>query len=308
MKRNKYKSRLKPTRRNLIAKYAARAEEVLKKAEQSVSRAKQQGKYVRYEEWLDYGRRNINNILKKQRYTDKDVEFVKEMSSRTYYDLIKIEDTTYGKQRISGAKTANTVNKSLRTAVEIYPVRNEVYTNYLEPLMQTLLDDDDYLPNAGDENEFFKVSPNYTGKEEELYKFVEFKQIPNDNDEAQQWAESINDLDWSSWENYQKRLDDINHRKYLSNIGSTPDNVRGIDVAIESLMNSSAAWHIAAKNTDDSNQAKQNWLELRQVVSNAQLHGDSDLFNQVMNMIEHETDLDIIINVVDSAIVGMIRS
>lgn len=307
MKRKQYKSRLKPTRQNLIAKYAARAEDVLRKAEQSVSRAKQQGKNVRYEEWLDYGRRNINNILKKQRYTDKDVELIKEMGSRTYYDQIKIEDTTYGRQRISGAKTANTLNKSLKTAVEIYPVRNQAYTNYLEPLMQTLLGDKDYLPEARDENEFFKVSPNYTGKPEELYKFVEFKQIPNDNDKAQQFAESINLLDWSSWENYQKRLDDINHRKYLSNIGSMPDNVRGIDVAIESIINSSAAWHIVGKDVP-YNQLKSNWLELRQAVSLVKLHGDDDLLNQVMNMIEHEVDFNIIINFIDNAMMNIMRS
>ena len=199
-------------------------------------------------------------------------------------------------KNLVGNENAQEVNEALAYASSVYGGNNQ-YTMYLKSLMKNLTGDMSYKPQAGDENKYFKISDDYTGKEAELFKYVEFKSIPDD---YAQDVEAIQDLDWSSSENYYSHLADIAHQKYVSNLGSMNITPQIID-NLEQIMNSSAAWHIACRWTDDSEQAKSNWLSIFDAGQKA-LNTSSDIFNSFCQMIRNEEDISVILDTVDDLI------
>lgn len=191
---------------------------------------------------------------------------------------------------------ANSVNEALAYASSVYGGNNE-YTQYLKSLMKNLVNDMSYKPKAGDDNEYFKVSEDYTGKDAELFKYVEFKKIP---DEYSQDVEAIQDLDWSSSENYYSHLADIAHQQYKSNLGGKDVEPQVVD-RLEQIMNTSAAWHIASKWTDDSEQVQAYWQALFDAGSMA-LNTSSAIFDSFCQMVRNEEDISTILETVDDLV------
>lgn len=295
-------------RKRQLLTLSQKALKLNRETEARIDAYKKKGYTIENENYIRDTYSRILKILSKSRPTATDVQMMKEFASASQYDYVKVDSKRYMDIRKSGRREAKKINKALQTAVEIYPVRNEYYTKYLEPMMADLVDNQKYIPKAGDENEYFKISPNYTGKRAELYKFVEFKQLPTDNEEIMQYSEEILDLDWSSYANYEKKMEDINHSRYMKNLGITDEKkLTKTMIAMEQLMNSSAAWRIASKNVEDSAQAKANWQMLYNAVEEMTDAGDRGLIDTVLTMIDNEEDLDIILNEIDTGITNMIR-
>lgn len=191
------------------------------------------------------------------------------------------------------------LNEALQYASSIYGGNSE-YTKYLIPLMRQLMGDD-YLPEAGDKTTYFTISKDYTGNPNELFRYVHFKTIPR----GTEYVEKILELDWSSPENYYSHLADINAQRYSSNLtdsGFTPEVIN----LLEHIMNTSAAWRIAKRNAQDSDQVKSNWLTLFSTAQEAQGAG-SNVMNKFVQMVMNEEDLGIIMQTIDTMIYSAVK-
>lgn len=193
------------------------------------------------------------------------------------------------------------INAALDYAESVHGGFSE-YGQLLKSLMKNLLNDDSYQPGkdpSKDDNEYFKIDPQYTGKTAELFKYVTFKKVP---DAYLQDIEAIEELPWSSEENYQERLAEINEKIYTANI-----NELDIDIApamidrLFTIMQSSAAWHIASKWTSDSDQVQANWEALYRAGDMA-FNTDSKIFDAFVQMVRNEAELDDILTYVDDEI------
>ena len=187
------------------------------------------------------------------------------------------------------------LNEALQYASSIYGGNSE-YTKYLIPLMRQLMGDDEYIPEAGDKTTYFTISKDYTGNPNELFKYVHFKTIPGDTS----YVDAMLDLDWSSPENYYSHLADINAKKYASNLAKSDIEPQVIDM-LEHIMNTSAAWSIAKRNAQDSEQVKENWLSLFNTAQDAQNAG-TDVMDVFVQMVMNEDDLKTIMQTIDSKI------
>lgn len=192
------------------------------------------------------------------------------------------------------------LNEALQYASSIYGGNSE-YTKYLIPLMRQLMGDDEYIPEAGDKTTYFTISRDYTGNPNELFKYVHFKTIPGDTS----YVDAMLDLDWSSPENYYSHLADINAQKYASNLADSDIEPQVIDM-LEYIMNTSAAWRIAKRNAQDSEQVKDNWLALFNTAQDAQNAG-TDVMNKFVQMVMNEDDLNLIIQTIDSTIYSALK-
>lgn len=192
------------------------------------------------------------------------------------------------------------LNEALEYASSIYGGNSE-YTKYLIPLMRQLMGDDEYIPEAGDKTTYFTISRDYTGNPNELFKYVHFKTIPGDTS----YVDAMLDLDWSSPENYYSHLADINAQKYASNLADSDIEPQVIDM-LEYIMNTSAAWKIAKRNAQDSEQVKDNWLALFNTAQDAQNAG-TDVMNKFVQMVMNEDDLNSIIQTIDSTIYSALK-
>lgn len=186
---------------------------------------------------------------------------------------------------------ADKLNEALNVASEIqknFPHGNGEYAKYLEPLMKHLTG---YMTD--EDNEYYTIYGDVENKNK-LYENVRFNELPADDMKVQQYVEKILELDWSSYENYADRYYDIQHNIYTSNITNEKFedvvDTRYIET-LESLMNTSAAWHIATRNAPDSEQAQSNWVDLYNAASIAQRNGNEDVIRQ---LIRNEVDLDTI--------------
>lgn len=191
------------------------------------------------------------------------------------------------------------LNEALEYASSIYGGNSE-YTKYLIPLMRQLMGDD-YLPEAGDKTTYFTISKDYTGNPNELFRYVHFKTIPR----GTEYVDKMLELDWSSPENYYSHLADINAQRYSSNLTDSGFTPEVIDL-LEYIMNTSAAWRIAKRNAQDSDQVKSNWLTLFSTAQEAQGAG-SNVMNKFVQMVMNEEDLGIIMQTIDTMIYSAVK-
>jgi hypothetical protein len=191
------------------------------------------------------------------------------------------------------------LNEALEYASSLYGGNSE-YTKFIIPLMRQLMGDD-YLPEAGDNTTYFTISKDYTGNPNELFRYVNFKTIPR----GTEYVDKILELDWSSPENYFSHLADINAQRYESNLTDSGFTPQVIDL-LEHIMNTSAAWRIAKRNAQDSDQVKSNWLTLFSTAQDAQEAG-SDVMNKFVQMVMNEEDLGIIMQTIDTMIYNAVK-
>lgn len=156
-----------------------------------------------------------------------------------------------------------------------------------------------YEAKAGDSNEYFEISSDYSGKETELFKYINFKKLPE--------SKKVNDLtarilsnDLASEENYRRAQERIHQKAYNTFTSKNKLDVLDDKKAqmLYDIMNSSAAWHIAQQHAHDSNQVSEKWVELFNHVKNV-VDSDSTLLDDIVRMIDNEDDIDTIINFVD---------
>lgn len=249
----------------------------------SVNKQKAKDKHVLTDAEIEaYEQKQINELKKAQTNLKREITRRENKAIKDYVE----------------AQNADKVNDSIDYASSLYGGNTE-YTSRLLPLMRDLLDNQQYQPKPGDENQYFKISTDYTGQKAELFKYVEFKKIPEKFDKD---VEAIEEMDWSSPENYYEHLADINNQKYMSNVNQMdiPVTPQVID-ALSQIMNTSAAWSIAGKWTSDSDQVQQNWMALFDAGQKA-LNTDNNVFDRFIQMIRVEEDLSYILEEVDNLV------
>ena len=181
---------------------------------------------------------------------------------------------------------ARKLNDALDIASDIqknFPHGNGEYAKYLEPLMKALVGSDIDVVNP-----YYDLA-DYRGNKNFLYEYVRFEYLPVDNPKVLQYVQKILDLDWSSYENYADRYLEIKENIYDSNTSEITDIDIDMVSILEGIMNTSAAWHIAQRGANDSEQVKSNWVELFNIASDAYKWGLGD---KVRQLIRNEVSLD----------------
>ena len=180
---------------------------------------------------------------------------------------------------------ANKLNDALNIASELqknFPHGNGKYAAYLEPLMKHLTD---YKDDS--DNEYFTV---YQDRNKNfLYEDVRFHALPYDDPKVRQFVDKILELDWSSYENYADKYQDIRQSIYESNVfgdGDIDEDLKDYEMnmfmELENIMNSSASWHIASLPGLESDQVKARWSQLYNIGKDAVQFGVKDLFRRMV--------------------------
>lgn len=205
------------------------------------------------------------------------------------------------------------LNAALDYASDKFGNRNDYAINLLpiigEMTSEEFMDNLMKNPTAyiGD-YEHFTISDDFDGNLNNLFKYITFKDIPPEVDDR--YVNNILGLDWSTPEAYNNHIQEINHKIYESNLAG-----QGLDIAtpyyvmLESVMQSSAAWHIAQKSAYDSEQSKSNWLDLYTAGMEASdlSNSNPEIWDKFVQMIENEADMNTIINEIDKAITAAMK-
>ena len=228
---------------------------------------------------------------------------IKEKVAKVFKNKSRFKQEHIEQVRPNKVNQAEKLNKSLQYAKTTHS-RYEEYFKNLDPIMSELMGYD-YKPQPGDENQYFKIDEEYDpNKMTELFKHIEFKNLP-DNQDIEYRVEAIENLPWSSEENLQKHKEDIARRSYLSNIASADRIDYYIVDTLEAIMNSSAAWRVASRDVYPSDQAKDQWTTLYKCMSTA-YKNDSKLFDRMYQMIMNEDDFQEILNVFEEGMYKML--
>lgn len=223
---------------------------------------------------------------------------VKALTSQTHLEPIPRNQTV---------ENATKLNKALDYASDKFGNRND-YSKYLIPLLKNLDPKFDMKkPKPGDYNGF-KISDDYDGNPNNLFKYTDFETIPTDDPTVEAYMQQILDLDWSSPENYEKHMADINKSIYESNVASlgvAPGSQ--FFMILETVMQSSSAWRIAARNADDSDQVKANWELLYTTGATALSEKDTSIYDTFVQMVFNGDDLDNIVDKIDEMIYKAVK-
>jgi len=208
---------------------------------------------------------------------------------------------------------AEKLNAAMEYASDKFGNRND-YSKYLFPLIGEMTDEDfmktlmtDPKSTIGDYKDF-TIDVDFDGNLNNLFKYIHFKNIPPEVSDS--YIENIIGLEWSTPEAYNNHVQEINSKIYESNLAG-----QGLDITapyymmLESVMQSSAAWHIAQRNAPDSDQVKKNWLDLYSAGMEASdlSNSNPEIWDKFVQMIENETDMNTIINEVDKAITAAMK-
>ena len=222
-------------------------------------------------------------------------------------ELLEIEDE---KRELTQVEK---LNAALDYASDKFGNRNDYAINLLpiigEMTSEEFMDNLMKNPTAyiGD-YEHFTISDDFDGNLNNLFKYITFKDIPPEVDDR--YVSNILGLDWSTPEAYNNHVQEINHKIYESNLSG-----QGLDIStpyyvmLESVMQSSAAWHIAQKSAYDSEQSKSNWLDLYTAGMEASdlSNSNPEIWDDFVKMITNEESLDVIIKEVDKAITAAMK-
>lgn len=202
-------------------------------------------------------------------------------------------------------KTVKTLNDAFDFAATKYGGSSQ-YAMDLSRLLQQVKGIG-YIPKPGEDNEFFSIDPDYTGNMNELFRYIHFKKLP-DTDKIDKIVENIMSNDLSSPENYERKQMEIQQKRFetlTDSLGLDRSWGNKADILFD-IMNSSAAWHIAAEGAYDSEQTKDNWSELYGYVKDAINSEDDDLLDMVIQMIENEESFNTIVSYVDTELYKML--
>ena len=157
---------------------------------------------------------------------------------------------------------------------------------------------------AGVNNEYYSISPNYKPSTDYLQNAVTFKKLPLDtlkqllrNTRLSQAGEEAYSEDWHSrsYDTLLNRLKDEDER--FENISK---DTMG---KLKRVMNTSQAWNISKKNAKDSDQTLENWTAIYTAAEEANKK-DADALDNILTMIENESSMGEIISYTNSIIGG----
>lgn len=298
------KENITTKRKRILANLSQKALKLNNEAEARINEYERQGYYIENKDYIAQERARILKILSKSKPTQNDVDLMREYSHVSEYDNIRIGGQKYGDIRL-GRITPNKqkdlalrINQATSKAESLYAGGLTDYANMIEPILISL-EGDDYIPEAGDETKFFKIADDYTGNRGDLFKYIEFKQLP-DTEEFNESTEAIENLNWSSQENYDQWMSGVNKKRLGTIMGI--DITENQDYIINSLfeiLSSSTAWYICIRATEDSDQRKQYMKDLFNAGEEIISTGDNRKIDQFKTMIENGEDLFVILGQVD---------
>lgn len=197
---------------------------------------------------------------------------------------------------------ANKLNKEFDFAETKLKAGSEEIASQLFPMLFTLSGTYD-IKEWKKGNQYFKLDESYNGNRYQLFQYIKFKEIP-DNEDTLRYLKQIEKMPWMSEKQYNKfekewrnkSYKTLSKNKYLNDIDFENYYV------LEQVMNSSPAWKLATRSALESDQVMERWKELYNVMSEA-YNTDDGLFDwayqQIMN---GKRSLNWLINAIDDEI------
>lgn len=250
-----------PSRYNLsLDEQIARMESIVKKSKQPTQQVKQPVESNKLEvdfiddiELQEYEDEIVRQLFKEQANIKRQITRRENKAAKEYAEAWQPDEVRRAEELNEALDTATVLQKGFKHG-------NGKYTQFLEPLM-------DKLKQLGYEYDF----DDSEGKNF-YYKNVRFNELPDDPD-VNFYVRKILELDFSSLDNYHKMLSENAASAYIANVFGSKKSPGVEDatnwVALSQYMNSSAAWAIAKKNAPDSDQIKDNWIELYSIGNRA---------------------------------------
>lgn len=250
-----------PSRYNLsLDEQIARMEKIVKKNNESKPQVKPTAESNKLEvdfiddiELQEYEDEIVRQLFKEQANIKRQITRRENKAANEYAEIWQPDEVKRAEELNEALETATVLQKNFKHG-------NGKYTQFLEPLM-------DKLKELGYDYDF----DNADGKNF-YYKNVRFNELPDDPD-VNFYVRKILELDFSSMDNYHKMLSENAASAYITNVFGTGKSA-GVDdasnwIALSQYMSSSAAWAIAKKNAPDSDQVKENWVELYSIGNRA---------------------------------------
>ena len=204
-------------------------------------------------------------------------------------------------KELNEALNAEELNRDLKHASSVLK-GSEKIANYLTPIVMNLYGSNHIIqPEEG--NDYYKVSKNYNGDPNELFRYITFFKLPEDN-AIQNYTELIEQDPHATPQQYKEFKKQWAKKIYKTN---TKNLSLSQTEELEFIMNTSAAWHIAERSAYDSEQALERWNTLYDYVQSAYATGDTKLFDKVISWIENEKSLNSIINKIDDELFKLLK-
>lgn len=246
-------------------------------------------------------RKSIQSIQRK--LGSKDIKIAKDIKVKSKYKPIKFNTEKQQaklQRKINAKEKAARINDVFKSSL---PRSHKwKYNPWLAELVQSTLPPGTSVFDIrkGDKNKYFEVDRNYDGDVQKLFEHIKFKTVPQTGVDVA--VEKI----INAPEDYEEKMNKAQSRAFATNLKNL--NMTGdIYFALEDIMNTSAAWNIAAQNAFDSDQVQHNWQMLFDTVTQAKETGNSQLFDEILRDIENEVDLQHIIDKVNKFIKDKIK-
>lgn len=211
---------------------------------------------------------------------------------------------------------ADRLNDMFEYASDKFGNRDD-YQKYLAPMLGQLMGDEFYQKLLQDpkslvgDYEYFTIDESYrTDNKDNLFKHIHFKKLPAGFDD---YIEQMEDLDWSSPENYAMHRADVQRDIYTSNLKSLYGNDDFMNdtyfMVLESVMQSSAAWEIAKRSAFDSDQTQSNWFDLYTTGTLAYDNKDTnpEIWDAFRQMVDNHETLSVIDDKINEMIINAIK-
>lgn len=230
----------------------------------------------------------------------------KPTKKQSAYDIRKEAAKKYSKQqkkrqpktpaKSTAQQRADKLNGEFDYAETILKAGSSEIAKYLEPMMWNLTGKRKI--EAGDSNQYFSVDDTYDGDPNKLFQHVTFKQLP-DNNVVNKYLDKIESdphMSPTQYEDYSAKWHSQSYNTLANRL-----NLQNFDV-LEQIMNSSPAWQIAKRGALDSEQTLDRWLDLYDVMNEAQ-NTDDGLFDWAIQQIENGVhSINWLINAIDDEI------
>lgn len=178
---------------------------------------------------------------------------------------------------------AEELNEKFAYAAQTRKAGSDYIGMYLQPMLANILGKDVNKIEAGDSNQYVTIDKKWDGDTNTLFQYVKFKDLPADS-KVDSFIAKIEEDPHMTPQQYEQFEKDW-HKKSYDTLTSRL-KLSSAEV-LEQIMNSSAMWRMATVSLYDSNQNKEEWVEMYNVMEEV-LEKDQSLFDWIVQQIENE--------------------
>lgn len=178
---------------------------------------------------------------------------------------------------------AEELNEKFAFASQTRKAGSDYIGMYLLPMLGKLLDKDLNKVEAGDKNEYVSVDNRWDGDPNTLFQHVTFKDLPDDS-RVDVYIENIEKDPHMTPQQYEQFEQDWHKKSYKTLTKKL--KLKNAEI-LEQIMNSSAMWRMATVSLYDSDQNKQEWVKMYNVMEDV-LEKDQSLFDWIVQQVENE--------------------